>query len=60
MANYLQGNGMIVYIPLAVVFAYWLYNYYKHMRIRKKSFDDDYNEVLNSDKYKVKGRFEPE
>jgi hypothetical protein len=58
MSDYLTNNSVLVYIPLAIVFAYWLYRHYRRAAIKKRSFDDYYNDILNSDKYKVKGRSE--
>jgi len=58
MEDTLNNSSLMIYIPLAAVFVYWLYRYYINIWMKKRNFDDYYNEILSSDKYKVKGRSE--
>ena len=48
----------IMYIPLALIIAYWIYRNYKKQETKEKKFDDYYDEVLTSEKHRVKGKFE--
>ncbi|MBN2457818.1 hypothetical protein JXB31_01660 [Candidatus Woesearchaeota archaeon] len=53
-----QGYDLLWCVPLSLLLVYWIFRYYKGSRKKKESFDDYYNKVLNSDKYKVRGKFE--
>lgn len=54
-----QDNySSIFYIPLAFILAYLLYRLYKKESSKKKSFNENYDEILKSEKYKVKGKFD--
>jgi hypothetical protein len=46
---------------IVITVLYWLYSIYKNLatnNIEISGFDQEYNKVLSSSKYKVKGKFE--
>lgn len=49
--------GKIVIAVLAALVFYWIISS-RQKKPAKDDFQDYYNEVLNSDKYKVKGQFD--
>jgi hypothetical protein len=56
-----MNEADILYAISIGLFMIWLYRLYLvYRKNRKKSVpdDDDYSDILSSDKYKVKGKFE--
>ena len=48
----------LLYAFSVIVAAFWFYKIYCLYKKREKSFDNDYKEILDAEKYKVRGKFE--
>ena len=53
----LFGTGVLYALAL-LLGAVWLYRFYNLHEKKGDRFEKDYEELLNADKYKVKGKFE--
>jgi hypothetical protein len=60
MFEFFQEHKILVGV-IVITVLYWLYSIYKNLatnNIEISGFDQEYNKVLSSSKYKVKGKFE--
>ncbi len=55
--NELLGFDKLIFAFLLIILLYWLFSS-KSKRGSDGDFDKYYNEIINSDKYKVKGKYE--
>ncbi len=53
MINFLEDKNIII----GVIVAVFLYILLKSAGKKDKDFEREYNEILNSDKYKAKGQY---
>jgi hypothetical protein len=58
MQGYPFETSNIIYLPILFLLIYWLYRHYHDSTSKKSDYDEYYDSVLKSDKYKVKGKFE--
>lgn len=48
----------LMFMIVTGLLAFMLYRKYKYTKVSKSAFDEYYSDILNSDNYKVKGKFE--
>jgi hypothetical protein len=58
MQGYPFESSNIIYLPILFLIIYWIYRHYHSSTAKKSDYDEYYDNVLKSEKYKVKGKFE--
>ena len=53
-----MSEADIIYALSIALIAYWVYRLYSAYSKKETKTKDDYKDIINSEKYKVKGKFE--